>query len=263
GVRSTPTTVANTTGATQVSAGNRHSCAVVGGRVICWGSPSEYAALGGTPLSTGNSIEVEGITNAVEVSVNDTHSCARLSTGAVMCWGANNYGQLGAGDYMTSATPRQAIGVTNAVSISTGWYYSCAAESTGAVKCWGYNAEGQSSGTAGLFFNTPYAVIASGGGSFVGARAFSTACATRANGTAACWGTNTNGQVGSGMTDSMPVGVTTVTGLSSVARVVSNGQSSCAVTTDGRGYCWGDNTGGKLGDGTTMQRTSPVEVLRP
>lgn len=262
GTRSTPTTVASTTGATQVSSTSRHSCAVVSGRVYCWGSPYEFTALGGTPLSTGNSVEVAGISNAVEVSVNNDHSCARLSTGEVMCWGANGYGQLGTGDYMTSAMPRQVIGVTNAVSISTGYYHSCAAEQGGAVKCWGYNAEGQSTGSPGIFVNQPATPISTGGGSFVGAKSFGTSCATRSNGTAACWGANMSGEVGSGST-SMTAPVTTVMNLTQVARVVSAGQSACAVLMDGRGYCWGDNTGGKLGDGTTMPRLLPVEVLRP
>jgi alpha-tubulin suppressor-like RCC1 family protein len=35
---------------------------------------------------------------------------------------------------------------------------------------------------------------------------------------------------------------------------------ACAVRTDGVLYCWGDNTAGQLGDGTTVQRDSPVKV---
>ena len=35
---------------------------------------------------------------------------------------------------------------------------------------------------------------------------------------------------------------------------------SCAVTTGGESYCWGENGGGQLGDGTGTGRTSPVLV---
>ena len=38
---------------------------------------------------------------------------------------------------------------------------------------------------------------------------------------------------------------------------------SCAVRLDGTAYCWGDNSSGQLGDGTTIERTSPVKVPLP
>src|SRR5207249_4507377 len=34
----------------------------------------------------------------------------------------------------------------------------------------------------------------------------------------------------------------------------------CGVTTDGTAYCWGSNTHGELGDGTTTQQATPVPV---
>ena len=35
---------------------------------------------------------------------------------------------------------------------------------------------------------------------------------------------------------------------------------ACALTTDGNLWCWGDNTGGNLGDGTEINSAVPVEV---
>ena len=40
----------------------------------------------------------------------------------------------------------------------------------------------------------------------------------------------------------------------------STGAHACALRSDGKVRCWGSNTGGKLGDGTTTSRTSPVAV---
>jgi alpha-tubulin suppressor-like RCC1 family protein len=37
--------------------------------------------------------------------------------------------------------------------------------------------------------------------------------------------------------------------------------STCGVTTDHRAYCWGENSDGQLGDGTTTQRLTPVPVV--
>jgi alpha-tubulin suppressor-like RCC1 family protein len=45
---------------------------------------------------------------------------------------------------------------------------------------------------------------------------------------------------------------------------VSAGEShSCGVTTDGRGYCWGENRLGQIGDGTQIQRLLPVPIAGP
>ena len=36
---------------------------------------------------------------------------------------------------------------------------------------------------------------------------------------------------------------------------------TCGLTTGSQLYCWGENGGGALGDGTTTNRTSPVPVV--
>ena len=49
--------------------------------------------------------------------------------------------------------------------------------------------------------------------------------------------------------------------LSNIVQVVTGGNHTCAVDDDGDVYCWGLNALGQLGDGTTTNRTNPVEVL--
>jgi alpha-tubulin suppressor-like RCC1 family protein len=49
--------------------------------------------------------------------------------------------------------------------------------------------------------------------------------------------------------------------LTSTATDVSSGSyHSCAVLSDGTTQCWGMNTYGQLGDGTTTDRSTPVVV---
>ena len=54
----------------------------------------------------------------------------------------------------------------------------------------------------------------------------------------------------------------TTTGLTTtnVASIATGASHACAVTTSNQVYCWGLNTSGQLGDGTTTQRLTPAPV---
>ncbi|MCA9830257.1 MAG: hypothetical protein KC495_07295, partial [Dehalococcoidia bacterium] len=86
-----------------------------------------------------------------------------------------------------------------------------------------------------------------------------TTCGTVNDGTARCWGWNSDGQLGNGATSDSSVPVTVV-GLSSVANVAPGGWHTCAARTDGSVRCWGLNDNGQLGTGGTTNSTTPVAV---
>ncbi|MEK7691814.1 MAG: hypothetical protein AAB425_12415, partial [Bdellovibrionota bacterium] len=82
------------TGATRLSTGSRHSCAIVQGGVKCWG----YAGDGqigdnytlsnaATPQSVSGLASGSGV---LQVGAGYKHSCA-IKDGAVLCWGINIY----------------------------------------------------------------------------------------------------------------------------------------------------------------------------
>jgi alpha-tubulin suppressor-like RCC1 family protein len=206
---------------------------------------------------------VSGLTSGVSaIASGYNHTCALTAGGGVKCWGFNSYGQLGDGTTANSAVPVDVNGLTGGVvAIAAGRDFSCAVTSEGAVKCWGLNNYGQlGDGTttnsftpvdvSGLTNSTE--IISIGTGYHV--------CALTTSGGVKCWGYNAAGQLGNGTTENSSVPVD-VNGLTSGVVDVSSGTShSCAVTSGGGAVCWGDNSFGQLGDGTTTGSITPVNV---
>lgn len=86
----------------------------------------------------------------------------------------------------------------------------------------------------------------------------------RADGTLHGWGANASGQLGDGstMTRPTPVPVSLPAGVSALS-VAAGGVHSLVLGSDGELYAWGDNSHGQIGDGSTVQRTTPVQVSLP
>lgn len=87
-------------------------------------------------------------------------------------------------------------------------------------------------------------------------------CGLAASGAAYCWGLNQNGQLGDGTTTDRASPVAVVGGVTFAALATGGGYGlhSCGLTASGAAYCWGSNSSGQLGDGTTTDRSSPVAV---
>src|SRR6185436_12895814 len=89
-------------------------------------------------------------------------------------------------------------------------------------------------------------------------------CAKLESGPVRCWGSNSQGQLGSGAdpgtspSSKTPVSVLQ---LGDANRICSGFQHSCAVRKDGTAACWGYDLNGQLGDGKTLTKsTVPVAV---
>jgi alpha-tubulin suppressor-like RCC1 family protein len=142
-------------------------------------------------------------------------------------------------------------------SMSAGGQHACAALWDGRVRCWGRNTEGQLGDSTQNTRLQPVTVSFSGRQATQVAAGRNHTCAAFGDGLAACWGSNADGQLGNFTLGSgiypAPVLVTKSDGglLTNVRQVTAGANHSCAVTTDGYAYCWGQNTQGQLGNDST------------
>ena len=269
-----------------------HACALkADGTVFCWGNNAKGQLGDGTTTQRLTPVQVVGVGgtgNLIGVSAiaaGESFTCAIKSDGTVYCWGDNVYGELGinSSDSNNHTAPAQVVGVggtgnlTGVSAISANNGSVCTLKSDGSMYCWGYNDSGQLGDGTTARKNSPVQVKGVGGTgnltsiSSISAGGYSS-CAVKSDGTAYCWGSNNNGQLGDNTTTQRltPVRVVGVGGTGNLTGVSlissgggqsSNGGSTCAAKSDGTMYCWGYNYNGQLGDNTTAQRNAPVQVL--
>jgi alpha-tubulin suppressor-like RCC1 family protein len=250
--------------AVDLAAGATHACAVVAGRVHCWGSNSR--AQTGTPTAAGmgadlqlKPVEVLDLEDVAEVAAGNGHTCARRADGRVLCWGAAESGQLGLAATTTRPMPTLVEDVTGAVEIAAGASHTCARLGDGSVRCWGAGTYGQlGAGVTTdrnprslLVLDLPGpAVHISAGGAF--------SCAVSERGTA-CWGQNRHGEVGDG-TQVQRTAPVAVAGLQNAAALGLGDAHACAVTTGNELFCWGRHQNGEVGTGEPLLRATPAPM---
>jgi alpha-tubulin suppressor-like RCC1 family protein len=207
------------------------------------------------------------------------HSIALRNDGAVFAWGRNASGQLGDGTTINRNTPvavKRPGGtgfITNATAVAGGSDHSIALRDDGTVLAWGSNVFGQLGDGTTTNRSTPVQVKGPGGIGFltgVAAIAGGTAhtIALKDDGTVWTWGYNGFRQLGDGTTTdrSTPVQVKGPGGigfLAGVAAIAGGYDHTIALKGDGTVWTWGGNDMGGLGDGTTTNRSTPVQVKGP
>ena len=203
------------------------------------------------------------------VSAGGQHTCLLTTLGGVKCWGRNHFGQLGDGTTTDSAAPVDVVGLeSGVVAIAAGAVHNCAVTEAGGVVCWGSDGFGEAGdGTFGgdNIQTTPVDVVGLASGVVSVTGGFKHSCALTDSGGVKCWGSNRNGELGATSTDmclwACSLSVLNVVGLSSgVVSVKAGDFHTCAVLSGGTAKCWGQNTSGQLGDGTLIDRPSPVDV---
>ncbi|MCP3163256.1 RCC1 domain-containing protein [Myxococcus qinghaiensis] len=193
---------------------------------------------------------------ARQVSVGSQHACALLETGGVRCWGGT--GLVGDG---TRALRASAVGVrglgSGVLAIAAGGQHTCAVVEGGTVKCWGDNSLGQLGNGNTMASLEPVDVPGAGTNVVAVAVGLAHSCSLHAGGQVMCWGANDFFQLGWELVGKTPRPVQ-VLGLPENLTVLAAGaRHTCAATTDGEAWCWGDNSEGALGNGLTSPTPEP------
>lgn len=202
--------------------------------------------------------------DVVQVVGGESHTCALDRAGIVRCWGSNERSQLGLGDGALSdrTTPVPVSGLGAGVrAIAAGYFHSCAITAAGGVRCWGWNAFGALGNDSTTDAPMPIDVPGLDKGVVALSLGAVHSCALLDSGSVRCWGANGQGQLGDGSRSDRLVAVA-VTGLGSgIASIHAGSEHTCAVATSGAVSCWGDNDFGQLGDGSRIDRLTPVALV--
>ena len=283
-----PVQIQGITDATSITTSKHHSCALhQNGTISCWGN-NDWGQQGngqsGNNARSSVPVQVADISDATAITTSEYHSCALHQDSTISCWGRNNWGQLGngqGGNNAISSVPVQVFGIIDATAITADVGHSCALHQDGTISCWGSNNWGQlgngqggdnpNSGNADSSVPvqvtgiTDATAITAGNGH---------SCALHQEGTISCWGSNQHGQLGNGQSGRdnlswLPVRVEDIIDATAITAVTSHFYTSansppesrtCALHQDGTISCWGSNSWGQLGNGTTQSSSVPVKV---
>tara|TARA_B110001454_G_scaffold219192_1_gene251235 strand:+ start:122097 stop:125042 length:2946 start_codon:yes stop_codon:yes gene_type:complete len=240
---------------TAIANGGNHACGLTSDKKVKCTGWNGFGALG---IGIFDSYESGGIktvdvlnlsNNIVAVSAGNYHSCALTSAGDVKCWGD----AIANGTAAKSSVPVNVPGLSGIKAISSGGSHTCAITSDDKVRCWGSSTFGELGNGSTASSATPVEVSGLTGVSSIYTTMWYS-CAI-SGGLLKCWG-NLNGHM-SGSDSSVPVTASPLSGLKSACLGTNH---TCVIGSDDKVKCWGDNSKGMLGNGTTTSSSTPVDV---
>jgi hypothetical protein len=177
-------------------------------------------------------------------------------------WGLGNDGRLGDGTTVNKSSPVSVVGgFTDWIQVSGGTNHSLGLRANGTAWAWGNGIAGRLGDGTTVNKSSPVSVVGGftdwiqvSGGGFHN-------LGLRANGTAWAWGQGGNGQLGNGATIARSSPVSVVGGYTDWIQVSGGEYHSLGVRANGTAWAWGLGNDGRLGDGTAVQKLSPVSVI--
>ncbi len=233
-----------------LATGTFHSCAIAtSGATHCWGFNNNGQLGNGVTGNSSVPVLVTGGHEFLSVVAGSMHTCGLKEDGSAWCWGQGQFGALGDDLGENTWEPVPVFGGLTFSALTAGGNHTCGITLEGAAYCWGRNNQGQLG--AGTISSTepawsPVAVV--GGNTFQKLDAGSThTCGLTTAGAALCWGSNFNGELGTGVAGTAIASPQTVTGAFVFKAIIASQTFSCAVDLAGAAHCWGSNSLGALG----------------
>jgi alpha-tubulin suppressor-like RCC1 family protein len=253
-------------GATQISFGDYHLCAVRAGQqsVTCVGSNYKNAvdplAAAGAEINSeviSTEVNLPDNTEPIEIVSGGQGNCALTSNGRVFCWGSDNYIDTSKltklGDYFyewnnTFGSPAQHVAASGE--------HVCVLLLDGRVTCFGNNSLGQLGNGASTYMRTfgqlsgsavtvpQTSVVQVGEGTKTLGLGYNHSCAVTTSGLVKCWGDNDKGQLGDGLSlnnSAVPVATKNISAVVELTQAAE--LFTCARHASGQVSCWGDGYG--------------------
>jgi alpha-tubulin suppressor-like RCC1 family protein len=198
-----------------------------------------------------------GGTNWSQIST----SLAIKTDGTLWSWGFGTGGRLGNNLNIARCSPgTTAGGGTNWCQVSSGGV-SSAIKTDGTLWTWGCNAYAQLGDGTTVNRSSPGTIFGGGESWCLVSTGSTHVSAIKVDGSLWTWGSNGSGQLGSGTTVNRSSPGTVAGSGTTWCQVGSARRHTLATKTDGTLWTWGRNSYGKLGDGTSISRSSPGTVI--
>jgi alpha-tubulin suppressor-like RCC1 family protein len=205
---------------------------------------------------------VGGFTDWCQVSAGDQHSLGVRTDGTAWAWGLNTLGRLGDNTAVNKSSPVSVVGgFTDWCQVAAGCAHSLGVRQNGTAWAWGCNPSGQLGDNTAVSKSSPVQVA----GLFTNWCQVSAGTAhslgVRTDGSLWAWGLGTCGRVGDGTVTTRSSPVSVVGSFADWCQVSAGDQHSLGVRTNGSAWAWGLGLCGRLGDGTVVNKSSPISVV--
>jgi alpha-tubulin suppressor-like RCC1 family protein len=214
-----------------------------------------------TNLTSSPVQTIAGGTNWNFISLGADHTTALKTDGTLWVWGCNGSGRLGDNTLVNKSSPVQTIGsATNWKAVSGGFAQTIAIKTDGTLWSWGFNSTGQLGDNTTTTRSSPVQTI-SAGANWLTAAAGTHNGAIKTDGTLWNWGCGAAGDLGNDSTINHSSPVQTIAGGTNWRNISAGSRFFSALKTDGTLWIWGTAGSGRLGNVSTINRSSPVQTV--